>query len=335
MKAWLIPIASLGAVLASPAAAQDRDCTDDRGGARCTDAAQAEQHALYDVTSAESLAADKTQVMRAFFVDGYGRDAGLVSIVRGPASEPRAIWRSPRHAGSATPGPILSAVVPVATWDKLQTAGRNFDRDLVPLPDNGWPNICLHAWMVRAEIVDADGKVRRKVEGACGDGLAVRYAFELAAAAIEAMPSCALLDSEHTRNDVTRLAECTMLAGDRAAAAQAFNAYRTPWFANPRGPDFARSLQYLFHEQATLTLPGQPPASGGEAASLLWATHAATSPFRPTRIFGESADRVRIEGMITLPGPAGAEREQVPATMLWTRENGFGFRLKSLTTNTN
>ena len=226
---------------------------------------------------------------------------------------------------------LLSAVVPLATWESLQADAYAFDRTLTSEANEAIPSICLHSWVVRVETVDARGKIRQATQSACDEGLAVRYGFKIARAAVSSLPSCALLDPDKTRNDVTRLAECAILAGDRAAAAQAFNAYHTTWFANPRGPDFARALQYMFYDRAELSWPGQPAVVGSEDAAKVWATYAGSNPFFATRIYGETADRVRIEGSILMDArQPDALRTRVPATMTWTRENGFGFRLKSL-----
>ena len=94
------------------------------------------------------------------------------------------------------------------------------------------------------------------------------------------------------------------------------------------GPDFARVLQYLFDDQATFEWPGVPAVSGSTAAAIEWTTRSAKSRFLPRRIIGEDADRVRIEGRIfDLNGAAESPRAGHPATMIWTRRNGFGFRL--------
>ncbi|UZK66964.1 hypothetical protein [Sphingomonas sp. M1-B02] len=320
---------------AAPATAQsaprEADCRDDSGQDRCLPEAQARQRAAYGVAPIDQVAAAKTVMMRAFFVDGYGRDAALVSFVRAPATEPRVDVRFPKaDAGPAEP-PSLTATVTAAVWDELVAEGRLFERKLAPAPASAMLSICLHSWVVTVEAVDANGSIRRKTEGACDAGLAVPFAFRLAKAAVAAMPACGLIDPETSRNDITRLGVCTMLGGDRQAAAQALNAYEATWFANPRGPDFARALQYQFHEQVDFAWPGLAPVKGSQAASEVWAREAATHRFRPRRIFGERADRVRIEGSIDLTERVdNAPRREVPATMTWTRENGFGFRMRRL-----
>lgn len=315
---------------ASQAHAQRNTCTDDTGRDRCEAEAQQKQLNLYGVDALDELGAKGAQIVRAFFVDGYGRDAGLVSFVRGPAFEPRVEWRLPRPDGVAGPRATMTGIASLATWEALQADGKFFDRLLAPQSDGVEPTICLHGWMVRVETVDARGKSRRNTQGSCDSGLTVQYGFKIARAAVETLPSCALLDPERTRNDVTRLSECTLLDGDRAAAAEALNVFNTPWFTNPRGPDFARALQYLFHDRAELSWPGQPPVNGSEAASRLWSEHAARDRFFLSRVYGETSDRVRIEGTILFAESQDGKERRVPAAMIWTRENGFGFRLRSL-----
>lgn len=325
-------------VVAGAAAAQAppaTQCRDDNGRDRCGEAAVAAMLATYGVAPAGRMAKDGALVMRAFLIDGYGRDAGLVSIVRPPAEEPRAEFYVTDRSGT----PALSAVLPLAAWRRLVEAGRLFDRALAPpVPVAAGPGrvppppaMCLHSWVARVEAVDARGVVRHRTENGCDGGLAIAFAFDLAREAVAAMPACALLDAERTRNDVTRLSECTMLRGDRQAAAEALNAFNTTWFANPRGPDFARSLQYLFDDQAVLEWPGDAVVKGSQAASVAWATRAADSPFFPSRIVGESGDRVRIEGRILqgLRSGTGAKPVEHPMTMMWTRR-GSAFRLASL-----
>ncbi|MFC0202940.1 hypothetical protein [Novosphingobium soli] len=314
-----------------PVAAKDRGCRDDNGAERCAPEALRRQEKAYGVEAIDALGARGAQVIRAFFVDGYGRDVGLVSFVRGPASEPRVEWMQPLAGPADDPRVRLSSVVPLATWEDLQADGEVFDRPLAPEPASAELSICLHGWVVRVETVDAGGKSHASVESTCVSGLVARYGFRIAKAAVAALPSCALLDPERTRNDVTRLADCTLLTGDRAAAAQAYNVFRTPWFASPGGPDFARPLLYLFHDRAELSWPGQPAVTGWEAASRVWAEQAAKAHFLVARIYGETPDRVRIEGTILPEDSSDPRAVGIPATLIWTRENGFGFRLRSLT----
>jgi len=308
-------------------------CRDDRGQDRCAAAALADQRALYDAAPIETFAARREPIIRAFFVDGYGRDAGVVALLRPAAAEPRIEVRMPPRDGGTTRRPPLSAPISAAQWESLVYDSRFFDRMLAVQPGEQ-ASICLHSWVVTIEASDQAGRIRRRTEDACRGALTMDYGFVLARAAIAAIPPCALLDPERTRNDVSRLAACATLEGDRAAAALALNAFESPWFNAPQGPDFARAIQPLFSERVDFAWPGLAPVGTAQAASEIWAREAARNRFYPRRVFGETADRVRIEGEILLwQGGTGAPKS-VPAMMLWTRETGAGFRLRRLESGT-
>ncbi|RYH06365.1 MAG: hypothetical protein EON57_06640 [Alphaproteobacteria bacterium] len=228
---------------------------------------------------------------------------------------------------------MLRGAVPLATWDRLFAHAKYFDRDLAPRTGKTDDlALCLHSWVVTVEAVTAPGPrggVRRKTQDACGEGLAVDLAFEMADTAVALLPACALLDAERHRNAVTRLGACGQLTGDRAAAAQALNRYNAHWFANPQ-PGSAPSIAYLFHDQAEIEWPDQPRVRGGAAAALAWAGHMQQRRFWITRVIGETPDRVRIEGKVQQIADQRADWRSADAVQIWTRENGFDFRLRSL-----
>jgi len=282
--------------------------------------------AIYDVPTVTTLAAAKTHVMRVAFTDGYGQPAGLVSFLRAPGQEPRV-----EVGGGKAP---MTAIISAATWRDLVEDSAGFD--IVPAPPPppepgkvSELSLCMHAWGVTIETVDARGDIRRRSEGACQKGAAMRYGFALAKAAIAALPACATLDAARTRNAVTQLADCALLSGDRAAAAEAYNVWKTPGFARPPGPDFARPLGGLFFDQAEVTWPGAPMAKGMFAASEAWVARGPDQYFQPRKVIGESADLVRMQGVIWTRPNADATYVSVPATLVMTRENGFGFRVRS------
>ena len=287
-----------------------------------------DQRARYDAPPVEDYARQKTEMMRAFFIDGYGHDVGLVTVTRAPAQEPRIEWRAPKPREGEGAVSVMNAIVPLSLWRDLQGASGYFDRALVQRPTKQHV-ICLHGWGTRVEMVDDNGKIRHATADGCGDdSLAWPFAKRMAATALATMPTCALLNAERAGNDIMQLGKCTVLAGDRAAAAEAYNAYDTPWFANPRGEDFARSLTYLFLEKLDFSWPGETPATQGAAAARLWSIHAGENFFSPQRVFGETADRVRMEGVIWVRGATPeANPKATAATMIWERCNGFGFRV--------
>lgn len=326
MKAMLTAIPAL--LLAVPVLAQSPSCRDDPTQPRCVAEAEKAQRALYDAPPAEDYARQKTRMVRAFFVDGYGHDVGLVTLWYAPAAEPRVAWRMPKPRNGEDAMAPIDATLTLSAWREVTAAGTYFDRALAQLPQKE-RSICLHGWTTRVEMVEADGKIRRGIQSGCGDDALVwPLARRMTAAAIAAMPACALLDAEKTRNDITRLNKCNRLSGDRAAAAEATNVYDAPWFANPRGEDFTRALTYLFAEQLDVAWPGEPVVTDGEAAARIWSRHVGDAPFFPHVIFGETADRVRMDGMLVMRGAsAQTAREPLPATLIWERCNGFGFRV--------
>lgn len=328
------------AALLLPAAAPAQRCTDDRGQERCTTAAQAKQNALYDAPAIDDPALRTTRTIRAFFVDGYGNDIGMVAFARPEGSDPVVTWQAPRTTDGKVPPRSMTGPVPVATWDAIVADGRDFDRSFAPPPATTRrgaipppPVICLHSWVVRVEAIAADGTLRRRTQDLCGDdALAGRYGFRIAAAAVATLPYCMLLDRNKTRNDVTRLFDCSMLSGDRGAAAAALDRYRSDWFANPRGADFARAIAHLFFDEAEVTWPGKGTVAGIGPASQLWAANAGNNLFIVRRVVGETPDRARIEGQMIDRGTPGAGGGQRTFAMVWTRENGFDFRLRRFTT---
>lgn len=336
----IFSFAALAALLwfPAPAAAQtgesarSANCSDDNGVDRCAAAQQAKTRAVFAAAPVEKLAAEGTQLIRAFFVNGYGRDEALIAFIRPSGGDPEAVVTFPSADSSGRKA--LRAPVPAAIWDRLFVRARYFDRDLVPLPaDKDQISMCLHSWVVTVEAATpagTQGGIRRKTQDACGDGMAVPLAFEMADIAVELFPACALLNAEQHRNAVTRLGACALLEGDRIAAALAMNQYESNWFANPN-PGMGMSIAYLFYDQAEIDWPGEPVVRGSTAAASAWVERMQKRHFWMSRVVGETPDRVRIEGMLqdmSSDEPGGTRRAK--AVQIWTRENGFGFRLRSL-----
>lgn len=140
----------------------------------------------------------------------------------------------------------MAATISAETWDMLVAEAVNFDRRFVPAPlPRDEVLICIHGWLATVEQVDVDGKARY-THSAYDNALALPFAFRLATAAVTALPACATIDPKTTRNDVDRLLDCGMLAGDRAAAAQALNVWNLSELKDPDGPEFAPALRRSF-----------------------------------------------------------------------------------------
>jgi hypothetical protein len=278
----------------------------------------------YPLPTVQSVASSGGEIVRASFIDGYGKPAGVVAFMRRPGEEPRVEVRT-------AAGGTLATAVPLDTWERVRSAAALFDRTLAPLPKADRPSICLHPWSVSVEAVDParsgrPAAIRKAVQSTCDTGLAVPLAFELAREAVAALPACALLDARQYRNDISRLAGCTLLEGDRAAAALARNAYGSDWFASTRGDRTEYAIRHLFFDQARIDWAGTT-VEGSSAAAKIWSSQLENASVFPRHIIGETADRVRIEGVIVRF--TGNRSTQAPVTMVWTSENGFGFRVRS------
>lgn len=306
------------------------DCSDDRGQDRCSAEARETQRALYGVPTAEEMTADGTQMVRAFFVDGYGRDVGMVTAMRRAGESPRVEARGVPLESSGAAGTVLMSTLTLPQWTELVGSVEYVDRDLAPIVRNGNvipPAPCLHSWVSTIEVIDADGAVRRKTQDACGEGLVTNAAFGLATVAVNADPACALMDPALVRNDVIRLAACRTLSGDRLAAAEAWNMLAQSGFTSPERHSEPELVQY-FYDRAIIE---GVAVENSSTAGARWQTIMNGGRFWPTRVRGKSADSVQVEGTVSRPqGARDGEWLQVPVSMQWTRRNGFGFRLESL-----
>ena len=235
-----------------------RGCGDDRGVDRCDAAVQQRMRDAYGIEDAQTLIDTGTSVRRAMFVDGYGRDVAVVQFLGAPGETPRVEVRTPGAAEGGEPAPLL-APISRTLWNEVRARSRHFDQQLAREvmdedeaeagPDAPF-TFCLHGWVVVVEAVDAahvsptegagtgsaarnrdpalpveptilPGSVRSDVEGACANGLAVPFAFELAELALAALPQCSTLNPDHFRTTASLLATCQRLEGDRHVAGEA------------------------------------------------------------------------------------------------------------------
>lgn len=233
-----------------------RGCGDDRGIDRCDSDVQRRMHELYGTESPADLLQQNVTARRAMFVDGYGNEVAAISFARYPGQPPMVEVRSPRVAGAPQLRPLTAAVGHQA-WATALSRSKNFDQRLArelpqekPEEDDALPDFCLHGWFVVVEAIDAPrvspnvlagtrsedmerdpalpveavmepGSIRSDAESACADGLAVDYAFELAAVALASLAECSTLTLDSFRNTAELLGQCHRLGGDRLAAGEA------------------------------------------------------------------------------------------------------------------
>lgn len=287
----------------SPLGAEAQGCRDDAGVDRCAPGQQAKVRALFGgAEPIEALHAKQVVAYRAFFVDGYGRDMPMVSFERWPGEDPEVIVR-PAGGKDAPGAEPIRAGLSAKVWETVVREAQHFDRDLAPLPSStdGPPVLCLHSWVATVEAAEAVGRSgavapRRKTQSACGSGLAITYAFKLAAMAREAIPACAVLAMDHQRNEVTVLEACTRLHGDRIAAAEVQNAFARALFV-PQA-ESERAPPFSINTRVRLTWAGER-AEGSRAARALWRARVAESgnlSLAAQRYEGQTAGRVRVSG---------------------------------------
>jgi len=231
-------LVSLGGPVAAQQAAKTsaddvfaRGCGDDRGVDRCADAVQNDMRRRYGIAAAQELVDRGVTFRRVMLVDGYGHDVVAITAHRSPGSAPVIEVRVPGEKGDASAA--LQAALDLETWDRVLADSVHFDRDIVPLKEEGLP-ICLHAWFAVGEAGDAvrltpnilgehrrPARIRRDAETACGGGLGMAFAFRLADVAYAALPECRTIERTSVRNIPALLATCKRLQGDRSAAGEA------------------------------------------------------------------------------------------------------------------
>jgi hypothetical protein len=329
--------AALSLLLAAPVAAQapkakpSPDCGDDRGVDRCAAEQQRRVRELFGVKSIEEHQAAGDQVRRAFYVDGYGRDIVAIAFVRATGRDPTLRVHFPRKEGAAAPE-TMQAPVPKRTWEEVLSGSRLFDRTLLP-PAGGEPFICLHSWVYTIEATDPRpagshapaAQPRRKTADACRGDLVQDYATALAQAALRLAPHCAALDPRQHRNEATQLAACTMLEGDRLAAAGALN--RAHLLVAVNSPADAGRAQGVFDYRGFVEWDGERLGGEADRAMAAWlerTTKPTYARLSIRRVVGETADRARVEGTLNRrEGEGSSERTMsAPVTLHMASQPG-------------
>ena len=299
---WLVAFASQ--ISAQGRARVSDPCRREDEETACFVAHEEEFLDIYGLAKASDLVAQGTQVRRAMFIDGYGRNTVAVEFRRLPGRDPSVAIYLPRpDTGQGLAAPALEAAVPLSEWEAVGERGGFFDRRLVPDETPSEPGsirICSHAWVYFVESTDpterdARKRIRRRVENACAQGLTEDYAIFLTEVAVRLIPACAALDADFHRNAATILNVCGRFTGDRVAAAQAYNSV-----AELRGGghgDQLPLLRRLFYG-TVLDWNGERIERGVAEAWLARTSGEAPAGYFTVSVHGESARRVRMTGRL-------------------------------------
>jgi len=318
------------------AQAPDRNCTDDRGRDRCAAAAQQEMRALYGVPSIEELAAERVEVRRIFYVDGYGIDLLLIAFVRTPGRDPELQVHYPRREGRAAAEPLRFPVTQ-AVWNEVAERGATFDRSFAPIPGRSG-STCLHSWVYTIEAAEPSRRsgtpfgVRRKVEDACEQGPAQAYAHDIQRIALALVPHCVALDGDQHRNAASILSFCRLLQGDRLAAAEV--ARQAMAFRSLSGGADSGRIAGLFADETEIDWAGEQYRGPGYRAGAYWADRSApragtTTNMTFERIEGETSAQVRLVGRIQRS--LGDAIETAAVEQFWGRDVNGAMRIERAT----
>jgi hypothetical protein len=285
---------------------------------------------LFQVPTIEAYRDAGDQVRRAFYVNGYGRDVLALSFVRARGRDPE--LRVHFHPEPGMPDrPPMIAPVPPDEWQALLDRSALFDRELVspPEPSDGGIIMCGHGWMFTVEGADpprggrGEGRVGRRTENACENGLTEAFAVEMYRAALRLMPICARIGAHRNMHPVSRLADCRTLEGDRLAAAAVMNLL-DPLLVSLEADGLAQFVP-LFDSQASVDWNGErgPAGSARTAAAFFLAkwTEIGRPDFYVESIVGERPDLVRFRGGFVRVLPASGDvperYESAVVEMVW------------------
>lgn len=314
----MIWIAALAPLLGTGATAPPKICETLSGPQPC-EIAGPEDRSRFGVPSAEQIAADGGQMVRVWIRGGFGEGLSVITYRRMPMHEPELIASTATHSGPRQ----AEGVIPVAVWNRVVKMAKDFDRPLTAPPASPPMPPCLHPATFVLEAVDAappDEKpaIRTARKAACPAGPVSHLGEVLIDMAPEQIPACALLTGWHGE-PLFQLGACTALEGDRQAAAEA----RT--IAGELDLRYPERLRNLLDQRVKVRWLDEPIVEGDDVAWQLLSTKFALERWIiPQRWIGETADRVRVEGRFN------AVDSDEHFTMIWSRTNGYDFRLASM-----
>lgn len=324
----LLPLALLGLFAPMPAVAQswpDEQCIMEPTLASCAQSRADGLAMRFGVPRIEQHLADGDAVVRIFFINGDGRDRLLIAFVRAPGRDPTASVHFPRQRGQPSPPP-MQAPIPQAVWDQALDRASYAERSLTPVPAD--PRICLHPWTYVFEASDParegymlPAATRRHIVNGCEDAPLILFAGDLQRLALPLFPACDALASNQYWYPADQLFRCSILSGDRLAAARVVNLATA--FERVRAPQDQDALADLFVDNATVDWNGRRTPRGADS-DRFWLARVAedgVDSFTIERAEGQSIDRVRITGRLgrSTHGREGPIRYSAPFEQMWVQ----------------
>lgn len=299
-----------------------------------------ELHALFAAPALAELAGPGGQAVRVTITNGYDREIVVAEAVRRAGdAEARAIARGPGDA-DRQPHELMQAVLDADAWDALaqRAAGQASAMALLPEPSHGHdvgtnPDdepilVCSHGWSVTAETYGF-GQPRVLARDTCdfeGEDEVWELGWRTMQAVFAGLDGCIRLDARFFRNDADRLAFCLGLSGDVAVAASASNAVMPFLYDDLADP----GMRYVLGENFALTLLGEQPIVGADAAFARWREYVAAGDFLlyfDTALGVEGSGSLQsAEMQVLLVDEAISNARQTryaEVTQTWRRDGGF------------
>lgn len=170
----------------------------------------------YGAPSLRSLGSGHSEGYRVWIVNSTGRDVLMLTAVKRPGQLATLTMVNARNHRS------LTTRLPDRVWLDLVRRGKGFEK-VAPRPDPESPDtpLCLDSWGSLAEAIDARGRIRRSYGDACLADVAWKFVVQFDQLAIAQLPGCKWLIDSRFGELTFPLDVCTLLTGNRKAAAQA------------------------------------------------------------------------------------------------------------------
>lgn len=303
----------------------------------------AEGYRVYQLPSAETLAADGYTGIRVFFKDAWGRHQPAVAVLRKGELAPQiTAWTKWQLRGIRTmtggldgwDWRVVRLMMDEVRASPPEQSEQGFEWPHPPAPppppgeeEEASEYICMDSTHVAIEVIE-NGQVIRRERDSCPQDMTYSAVAGLPVLAADTLDGCGTLELQSPNWAVTRLNNCSILAGEeRRSAAQLINElYRGGFSLSGNESRIADVLT----PDSRLTLPDGAVLVGADAITD-W--YVAESRRRPE--FGLEATTVTVDDAVgRLQGglfyEEAADREHflwAPMEQTWRRDGEGTWRL--------